>query len=221
MPFKTINYVLLLAITALTGCTQKFNNTTDTLSEAFLGFDDVTVTKQQVLELPYASIYARINGGQRIFMVLAFAEPNPMTGTTQLKWLSSDSAMIVTENGRITKTLYLPTANLSGISSSKPIAAPSTSKHNWEATYDWQPGYQHGHKVNITSQASDMELVSSLIWQGSAQKIQETVTFINSHNSMENEYWVNSEGNIVKSSQWLIPDKLHVELEVLKPYAAE
>ena len=68
----------------LSACTQKFNDVNATLDEAVFGAEDVTLSQQEITELPYASSFVRINGGAKLFMVLAFAEPNPKTGVMQL-----------------------------------------------------------------------------------------------------------------------------------------
>lgn len=99
--FKSL--VTFLSIFLLSACTQKFNDVNATLDEAFFGADDVVLSKQKIIELPYASSFVRINGGANLFMVLAFAEKNPETGAMQLKWLSSDKAMIVTEGDALLK----------------------------------------------------------------------------------------------------------------------
>ena len=90
-----IKHKLFCAVFCLliVGCTQRFQDTSATLKEAFLGFDNVELTKKQVEDLPYASIYARINEGHRIFMVLAYAEENPVNGVMQLKWMSADNQL--------------------------------------------------------------------------------------------------------------------------------
>lgn len=222
MPNKQMNTLvqILLFSVLLSGCTQKFQDTTDTLSEAFLGFGDVEMSEQQVSKLEYASLYAKINDGPKIFMVLAFAENNPATGHTRLKWLSADRAMIVTENGRITKTLKLPGSNLANLSSSTRLTVPSNQTKSWNAVFDWQPSYNYGSQAQVTSKAFSEQVIDSLLWEKRVTRIQETYNFNQLGESMQSDFWVDTSGNVVKSSQWLIPSKLHVELEILKPYEA-
>ena len=105
------------------------------MKEAFTGLEDTTVTLEKVRDLPYASIYARINHGHRLFLVLAFAETNPVTQSLRLKWVSSDGAMLVTENGRIVKTLNLPDYNL--VEAHYP-QRPTEKAAAWQSYYDWQ-----------------------------------------------------------------------------------
>ncbi len=88
--------LLILFVFLLSGCSQRFQDVNSTLDEALFGFDDFTHAQEHVADLPYASMYVRINQGPQLFMVLAYAETNPVTGNTQLKWFSSDNAMITT-----------------------------------------------------------------------------------------------------------------------------
>jgi hypothetical protein len=216
---RAIHITFIIAfILLISGCSQRFQDTSDTLQEGFLGFEDVEVTGESLKEIPYATMYARINDAQRIFMVLAFAEINPETGNTRLKWLSSDKAMIVTENGRITKTLKLPGGNLSNLSSSNELFPPSNTNSNWTHTYDWQPGYNFGNQALVTSKLITIESIQSLLWNKTTQHIQETYKFGELDQSMHSDFWIDSKGHVVKSAQWLVPNKLYIELEILKPY---
>ncbi|RJX67162.1 YjbF family lipoprotein [Vibrio sinensis] len=206
--------VMLFALLLISGCSQKFNDLNATLKEAAFGFDDVEMTKEQVSNLPYASIQARINQGPLIFMVLAFAELNPATGHMQLKWVSSDHAMIVTENGRIVKTINLPSANLASVT----LAQTMANSGSFQALYDWTPDYSYSQPVIITSKEIGKEDLSSLIWQQKTTLVQENLAFSKTNSNYTNQYWQNSDDHTLKSSQWLIPNKLHIEYEVLKPY---
>ena len=201
----------------LSGCTQRFQDTNATIKEAFFGIDSVEMSTEQVANLPYASAYARINDEHRIFLVLAYAEQNPATGETQLKWMSSDKAMIVTENGRIIKTLSLPSANLVSLSATQTLPTPSAANAPWQAQYDWQPNYSFGHQANVQSRFVKNEWLTSLLWSKETQLIEETVAFEAPGRTMSNQFWVDEQNTIVKSAQWVVPNKLHIELEILKP----
>lgn len=203
----------------LSGCTQRFQDTNATIKEAFFGIDSVEMSTEQVANLPYASAYARINDEHRIFLVLAYAEQNPATGETQLKWMSSDKAMIVTENGRIIKTLSLPSANLVSLSATQTLPTPSAANAPWQAQYDWQPNYSFGHQANVQSRFVKNEWLTSLLWSKETQLIEETVAFEALGRTMSNQFWVDEQNTIVKSAQWVVPNKLHIELEILKPLA--
>ncbi|MBO0216673.1 YjbF family lipoprotein, partial [Vibrio sp. Vb2880] len=106
-----------------------------TVQEAYGNYIDVELTPEEIDAVPYASAYLKIGDQKQVFVVLAFAEQNPLTGNTQLKWVSADKAMVVTENGHIVKTIGLQTTNLAGIYGNVPAySAPSVQ---YFLSYDW------------------------------------------------------------------------------------
>ncbi len=212
-----ISALLSLGLMTASGCSTKFSSINDSIKFAAFGVDNVTLTKQQIEQIPYLSSYVTINDKAQIFMVLAFIDIHPTSGKKQYKWLSSDSAMIVTENGRIIKTINMPTANLYSVLPLKNF--PSlTNDNQWQAQYDWQPEYQFGQRATISTRQVATEYIESVLWQENTSVWQENVQFDKSGKSMSNTFWVDRNGNVVKSSQWLIPDTLKIDMEILKPY---
>lgn len=211
----------------LAGCSQQFQDLNATFNEAMFGDADVSTTAEYIQALPYASIYAQINDQGKIFMVLAFVGQNPETGAEQLKWMSSDKAMIVTENGRVVQTLLLPYENLSGLTT-KPANAlvPSfdvsaePKAQQWQATYDWQPDYRFGYSANVVRTYVNKDTVQTPLASIETNKFIEQVSYPALGEQIENEYWVNSQGKVVKTVQYLGPDMTRLELTLLKPYQA-
>ncbi|MDH5933731.1 YjbF family lipoprotein [Vibrio splendidus] len=219
----------------LAGCSQQFQDVNSTFDEAFFGSSDVELSKEHIQTLPYSSIYAEVNDQGKIFMVLAYVGENPQTGAEQLKWMSSDKAMIVTENGRIVQTLLLPYENLSGLafqplntfspanssspdSSSAFDVSASPGAQKWQAVYDWQPNYRFGYKANITRTYAGNETVETPLASIDTKKFQEKINFPMLEQDITNEYWVDSKGKVVKTIQYLGPDMTRLELTVLKHY---
>lgn len=219
----------------LAGCSQQFQDVNSTFDEAFFGSSDVELSKEYIQNLPYSSIYAEVNDQGKIFMVLAYVGENPQTGAEQLKWMSSDKAMIVTENGRIVQTLLLPYENLSGLafqqlntfSSESNSSADSSSAFDmsanpraqkWQVVYDWQPNYRFGYKANITRTYAGNETVETPLASIDTKKFQEKIQFPMLEQDITNEYWVDSKGKVVKTIQYLGPDMTRLELTVLKHY---
>ncbi|MDN3608434.1 YjbF family lipoprotein [Vibrio ostreicida] len=218
MPNRVRFSLLATFFVLLFGCTQRFSDTNDTLKEALFGFDNISLDKQAISQLPYASSYFKINDGPQIFMVLAFVEKQPISGNLQLKWISNDSAMIVTENGRVVKTYNLPGSNLSGVLASKEIPHFQKKQYQWQATYDWQPNYQFNHLARIdTTKVATLQLESA-IWSQQTHMWQEYLSFDGLDKTMHSTYWTDLDGNVVKSAQWVIPDQLFIEQEILKPF---
>ncbi|WP_122082604.1 YjbF family lipoprotein [Vibrio coralliirubri] len=219
----------------LAGCSQQFQDVNSTFAEAFFGSSDVDLSKEHIQTLPYSSIYAEVNDQGKIFMVLAYVGENPHTGAEQLKWMSSDKAMIVTENGRIVQTLLLPYENLSGLAfqplnmfSSANSSSPDSSSafevsanpgaQKWQAVYDWQPNYRFGYKANITRTYAGNETIETPLASIDTKKFQEKINFPMLEQDITNEYWVDSKGKVIKTIQYLGPDMTRLELTVLKHY---
>ncbi|MEZ9462360.1 YjbF family lipoprotein [Vibrio splendidus] len=219
----------------LAGCSQQFQDVNSTFDAAFLGSSDVELSKEYIQTLPYSSIYVEVNDQGKIFMVLAYVGENPQTGAEQLKWMSFDRAMIVTENGRVVQTLLLPYENLSGLAfqplntfSSANSSSPDSSSafdvsanpgaQKWQAVYDWQPNYRFGYKANITRTYAGNETVETPLASIDTKKFQEKINFPMLEQDITNEYWVDSKGKVVKTIQYLGPDMTRLELTVLKHY---
>ncbi|MBB1465847.1 YjbF family lipoprotein [Vibrio sp. SG41-7] len=219
----------------LAGCSQQFQDVNSTFYEAFFGSSDVELSKEYIQNLPYSSIYAEVNDQGKIFMVLAYVGENPRTGAEQLKWMSYDKAMIVTENGRIVQTLLLPYENLSGVAfqplssfSSENSSSPESAvafdisanpgAQKWQAVYDWQPNYRFGYKANITRTYAGNETVETPLASIDTKKFQEKIHFPMLEQDITNEYWVDSKGKVVKTIQYLGPDMTRLELTILKHY---
>ncbi|PMH46093.1 hypothetical protein BCU68_09245 [Vibrio sp. 10N.286.49.B3] len=219
------SYLTALFILTTAGCSQQFSDVNATLKEGIYGFQDIEMTQEHLANLPYASTYVRINGGAQIFMVLALAEKNTQTGVTQLKWVSADKAMIVTEDGRITKTLRLPIYNLAGLTSSfSDSYFSATTNQQWQATYDWDKSdyldkrYHYGFDAQVSMTEHDTSTLTSALWTKNVTQWQEQVYFTQLDQTITNQYWRDEQGMVVKSLQYLGPDMNKIEMEILKPY---
>lgn len=236
--FRQYSTALLLSL-ALTGCSQKFNDVNDTVNLAFFGDKDVALSAEEINQLPYASMYARVNDGPQAFMVLAFAENSATLGLTkspylsassspdsnQLKWVSADKGMLITENGRIVKTLNLPSGNLVSSQSHQtdPLALglhlASTPTH-WQHTIDWQPGYHFGYPVKseFTFMANEQLDINDTIRP--SKHYVEHVSIPTLGMEYENHWWIDpNNGAVIKSKQKLAPNLPVIELILLKPFA--
>jgi len=86
----------------LTACSLQSNSYVETLKLATVGAADVEVSAQQVDAIPYPSAYLTVGDLPRAFVVLAFEEQQ------QMKWISADRNLFVYEQGRLVKTVGLP-----------------------------------------------------------------------------------------------------------------
>ncbi|MBR9873090.1 YjbF family lipoprotein [Vibrio sp. J1-1] len=216
---KKWKYLLLIlpAVSLMFGCTQKFNDVSATVQEAYGNYIDVELSPQDIEAIPYASAYLKIGNQKQIFVVLAFAEQNPRTGKTQLKWISSDKAMVVTENGHIVKTINLQHNNIAGVYGQVP--AYSSSITEYDLSYDWQEQYRYGFPAHITRTYQGQEVVNTPIASTPTKLYKESVNFPTLSQSVENLYWVDGQGQVVKTRQHLGPKMVPIELTILKGYS--
>ncbi|MEK2079342.1 YjbF family lipoprotein [Vibrio parahaemolyticus] len=209
--------IALPLLSSIFGCTQKFNDVSATVQEAYGNYIDVELTPEEIEAVPYASAYLKIGDQKQVFVVLAFAEQNPLTGHTQLKWVSADKAMVVTENGHIVKTIGLQTTNLAGIYGNVP--AYSEPSVQYSLSYDWADKYRYGFPTKVQRSRQGKETVITPISSTTTDLYTEIVTFISLEKSVENQYWVNGKGEVVKTRQHLGPNMVPVELTILKGYS--
>ncbi|HDM8227018.1 TPA: YjbF family lipoprotein [Vibrio campbellii] len=215
---KWMRLLVVLPVLSLTfGCTQKFNDVSATVQEAYGNYIDVELTPKEIEAVPYASAYLKIGDQKQVFVVLAFAEPNPLTGNTQLKWVSADKAMVVTENGHIVKTIGLQTTNLAGIYGNVP--AYSAASVQYSLSYDWADKYRYGFPAKVQRSRQSKETIITPISSTATDVYTEVVTFTSLEKSVENQYWVNGKGEVVKTRQHLGPNMVPVELTILKGYS--
>ncbi|RTZ22209.1 YjbF family lipoprotein [Vibrio penaeicida] len=216
--FSLRTLIYFSVVSLLLGCTQKMNDVGSSLSEAFSASDDVTLSQEEISSLPYASTYLRINDGRQVFMVLAFADLNPTTGNTRLKWVSADGSMIATEQGRIVKTLGFDGSNLINIAG-KGISTGIITDSQWNAVYDWSPDNRYQFSASVNSTFIKREAISTNQWTLETNKIDEHVNFGELNKAFTNSYWITDAGETMKSIQYIGPNMNKFEMTILKTFA--
>ncbi|USH03277.1 YjbF family lipoprotein [Grimontia kaedaensis] len=232
---KNCNYgvkaiALIGAAIALSGCSQRFQDVQDTMSLALFGHDDVVISADKVNDLPYASLYAKTEKSGQAFMVLGYANPSmsnlaePTQGF-QLKWLSANNEMLVTEYGRIVKTVNLHGGNLSASYSHQadPLALgllKSATPQVWKRKVDWQPGNHVGYTLESRFQLQGEHTLLINEKPVSTLHFIEYVRAPQLDISFENEFWLKPDsGKVVASIQTPAPGMPSIELTLLKPFS--
>ncbi|RCW24325.1 MULTISPECIES: YjbF family lipoprotein [unclassified Vibrio] len=217
---KWIRPLLTLPIFALLfGCTQKFNDVSATVQEAYGNYIDVEMTPEEINAVPYASAYLKLGSQKQVFVVLAFAERNPLNGKIQLKWVSADKAMIVTENGHIVKTIGLQNGDLAGVYGDVPDFSSDSASMSYTLSYDWAKQYRYGFPANVNRFYAGKETLTTSISSAMTSIYKEVVEFSSLSQTVENYYWVDEQGQVVKTLQHLGPNMIPVELTILKGYS--
>lgn len=207
---------LLVLCLLLQACTQTQKGLEDTVIYAFNGPDDVTVTDQQVESLPYASMYLRVNNGQRIFVVLGYNEQG------QQKWVTQDKAMLITEHGRLVKTLGL-SDNLIDINNlqNDPLrdALHISDGSSWTRTLSWTEKGQLRAATAVSHFSRGTDEVLHLAGEAVPCRLWlENVTVDALGKSWQNRFWIdNTSGQVLQTEQQLGADYLPVATTILKP----
>jgi len=210
--YKIKTTLILVFVSVLIGCSSIKEHIVTRLQ----GGKDVALTQKQISELPYASSYVRVALGARGLWVLAFAEKSyfEYPQATALKWVDQSGSMLVTQSGRITKTLNFPGYNLAQVSSSAPdplqlgLQKPSTPT-TWQAVYSWGAfdAISTHHDFKVEPQADGLLSVT------------EVVTFKEISKQLINSYQIDSvTGRVIRSAQQVAPGMYAVELDFVKPF---
>ncbi len=228
---NTIHFLFILFTGfSLIGCSQALNDLKDTPFFSSFKEKNIYLSNKRIQDLPFASIYAQIEGYPQVFMVLGFfslpvsKSPDNFKKHFKLKWLSADHQMLVTEYGRIIKTVNLNGSNLSSSYSyqSDPLALGLLKKSTpkkWVRKVDWQPGNYIGYR-----------LTSHFVNQGKTtlkinEKWKKVIYFIEDVTSPEldvtyqNHYWLHPEsGAILASHQIPAPGMPNIKITLLKAF---
>ncbi len=216
--FRAAAVVTLLT---LVGCSQKIADISSTVQVAALGYKDVAITKKQITALPYAAIQFKWGDGPRVLSALAFAEGD------ELKWITQDKAMVVTQHGRLVRTAGFAydvtyTANLNH----DPLPnllnlwqQGSFEALRWSTVHDYQPGYYSGYQALSRFKHQGNERVTILEKSVNLVKFTEQVIYPKLNVKQENTFWLSPDtGKVIKSIQFIGPGLPAVEITLLKPY---
>lgn len=222
---RKIYYLFLCQLFLLSGCAKNAQHLSDSLQLAIFGPEQSVISAEKVASIPYASIYVQQNNNPLALMVLAWAEPAKNNTHTALKWISAGQEMVVTEGGRITKTLNLGGGNLVNIESHSvdPLLLglhnASTPRY-WEFYLSWQPGY-HFHYLAQSRFVSEGEQIKQLP-NGESRSLllfNEQITIAALDQQYHNYYWIDpTSGAVVATEQQLAPGLNRYALAVGKSY---
>lgn len=203
---------ILLVCLLLQACSDSTKGLGTSLWHSIVGDDGIQLTHDEIQNMRYASQYMRINHGPQIFVVMAYDENG------QQKWVTQDRAMIVTENGRIVKTTGLGD-NLQQVTNqaSDPLAKVNqiVDGTRWTRQMAWT---EHQQVRMATAH-------STFTWEGTdtlkvavsntpVRVLDEEVTA--SGKTWHNRFWIDSEGQVRQSTQYLGPDYWPVTTILLK-----
>lgn len=189
---------LILLCLLLQACSATTKQLGNSLWDSLFGTPGVQLTDDDIQNMPYASQYMQLNGGPQLFVVLAFAENG------QQKWVTQDQATLVTQHGRLVKTL-LGGDNLIDVNNlaDDPLKTESDRRRcHPSRTMGWteykQVRYATARSV-FTWAGNDTVKVGSE--ETPVRVLDEAVTTDQAR--WHNRYWVDDEGHIRQSEQYL------------------
>ncbi|MFP2515635.1 YjbF family lipoprotein [Buttiauxella agrestis] len=204
--------VILLSCLLLQACSDTTKGLGSSLWHSMVGDDGIQLTHDEIQNMRYASQYMRINNGPQIFVVLAFDENG------QQKWVTQDRSMIVTEHSRIVKTTGLGD-NLQQVTNlaNDPLTNPNQIIDG--ASWTRQMAWTEHQQVRMATARS------TFTWDGTdtlkvamsttpVRVLDEEITA--DGKTWHNRFWVDSDGHIRQSKQYLGPDYWPVNTILLK-----
>ena len=204
--------VLIVICLLLQACSATTKGLGNSLWESLFGTPGVQLTDDDIHNMPYASQYMQLNGGPQLFVVLAFAENG------QQKWVTQDQATLVTQHGRLVKT-QLGGDNLIDVNnlSADPLAKPAqiSDGATWTRTMGWteykQVRYATARSVFTWAGTDTLTLGSEAT---PVRVLDETIT--TDQTRWHNRYWIDSDGQIRQSEQYLGANFFPVKTTLIK-----
>jgi hypothetical protein len=211
-------------ILSLTACAGTYHAYKDTLRLAFTKQPDASLTLAEITAAKFDYLY--VSHGERPQSVLAlmFIEQG------QLKWISADDAMLITEQGRIVKTLGFNNDLLTlTAATSDPIANwvkinPQTS---WQRLLDWSAG-EYGYSVNSYFEVQNGHSLQFFQHDIAVTKVIEYVSYdapanyVRFDQDWQNIFWFDANsGALLQSQQQLAPFTEPMQLIFISQVARE
>ncbi|MNJ15527.1 putative lipoprotein GfcB precursor [compost metagenome] len=212
----TKRLVIMLSM-LLFGCADNNLDSYQQLKFLFSGNEEITITPEAINKLPYASAFLTIDDRPKIFVVLAFVDNN------RLSWISSNRGIIVTEHGRITKTLKFDNdiAYFLGTVQDPLSQASITSGAQFSYSAEWEKDRRSGRSMHsVFRQLADenLDINGTII---ATSLYEETVQSIKDGQTWKNYYWLDKKSGLIrKTIQKLGPDNSTIEMVFTKPYSS-
>jgi hypothetical protein len=167
--------------------------------------------------LPYASMAVTMKNNVKALLVLAKVEHG------ELHWVSGDRGVLVTRNGRVTKTVGLA-GNLLGTSFLdndffEDGRFPSHETAKARRVIDLSPGGHYGLVLEAKLVRCNKESVQIYKRVYDTWRFEERCVVPALSWEFVNTYWLDEQGVMWKSRQYLTPDVGAIDIEVTKRYA--
>lgn len=175
------------------------------------------LSDEQIKAIPYASMGVRIGNGGGVVTVLASVDGR------RLHWASSDRVLLVTERGRLVKTVGLPrdllTTQLTEFDPLGQIARGEPGKGTGiSRIVDLRPKDDFSVPVQSQCTVQGEETLTLLGQPRRLLRVRERVVVRKWRWSTDNLFWLDpASGQIWKSRQRFCPEVPAITMEVLRP----
>lgn len=208
--------------TGLGGCgiSRSVDQTSAAIDFLWNGISGPEITRQQVADLPYATILGKIGRGPMSLLVLGRYDGE------DLHWISADRNVLVTRNGRLMKTVGLPTnivrTRLAGTDPLVSGAAVRAAADREVVRYiDVMPGGFFGVSVESAYETLGEERIEILGLAYDTVVVQERNAVPLMDWKHRNRFWIDRDtGFVWRSLQHFAPGIPPVEINVSKPATA-
>lgn len=197
---------VLLCLTTLYGCSGPagtYKVYWDSLGAAFASSNDVEITREDAANAPYSLLLVKPGESATALMVLAYLEHG------QHKWISSDDAVLVTESGRIVKTLGFDN-DLLVVSGAEhdplKLGIAGLETASWRRQVDFSTNREHGFVVTSDFSYGGTQTLILLEQNYTTDLFIEAVTFADKQHRFTNKFWFDkASGKLLKTEQQLSP----------------
>ncbi len=187
---------------------------------SLIGSGGYALSNEQINAIPYASMGVRIGNSAPVIMILA------SINGSNLHWASADRVVLITERGRLVKTIGMPRDLLgtrwTGADSLLPVLqrVPGSDDARVSRIVDLRPKDDFSVAVESRCEWVGEETLNLMGREQRTVQLRERVKVGKWRWKTENRYWfaVDS-GTMVKSRQQYCPEVAAITMEVLKPAA--
>lgn len=185
---------------------------------SLLGSDGYALTNAQIDDIPYASMGVRIGSSAPVIMILA------NINGAKLHWASADRVVLITERGRLVKTIGMPRDLLStrwtGADSLLPVLhrVPGTEDSRVGRIIDLRPKDDFSVPVESRCEWLGEETLTLVGRMRRTVMLSEHIKVGKWRWKAENRYWFDVDsGLMLKSRQQYCPEVAAITMEVLRP----
>jgi len=223
----------LVALPLLSACSSAYQDVFDAVKYAINSAqaEGTTLSPERIAEFPYSGLYIRRGKQPQAFIVLGYIDQQGEY--EQRSWVSADRITVITEAGRIVKTVgqkemlaaaehgehdLIATSNRS----QDPLHCIITNPEHCALTYEREIDYTDRNRARSATVISTFRIESgpSTIAlparEYQAYYVIEDGVFQPSGETFRNEYWIEPDGHVLRSAQQIKPNDKLITLEQVK-----